>query len=267
MDTIIAAVITGAITLVGVLIANGKTQAVTEKRIDSLCRELKEDIYWVYKHTFPNGKVYVGITMQYPTDRWKHGRGYSYNTHFDRAVKKYGWGNVEHEILASHVSKQEACELEKYYIELYRSADPKYGYNHSLGGEHGGSGCIHSAETREKRSAAMKGKMAGRYLGEKSVRAQKIAQYTKDGVFIAEFGATTDAQRSTGVHYTGIVKCCTHHQNTAGGYIWLYVGDEESLPGIVAECKKVRRPSEASKKKTSESMKKYWASKEEAGGV
>lgn len=30
----------------------------------------------VYKHTFPNGKVYIGITGQEPYKRWKYGNGY-----------------------------------------------------------------------------------------------------------------------------------------------------------------------------------------------
>lgn len=42
METIIAAVITGAITLIGVLIANGKTQAVMQVKIDELTREVRE---------------------------------------------------------------------------------------------------------------------------------------------------------------------------------------------------------------------------------
>lgn len=42
METIIAAVITGAITLFGVLIANGKTQAVMEAKVDELTREVRE---------------------------------------------------------------------------------------------------------------------------------------------------------------------------------------------------------------------------------
>lgn len=41
MDTVIAAVITGVITLVGVLIANGKTQAVTETKLEELTREVR----------------------------------------------------------------------------------------------------------------------------------------------------------------------------------------------------------------------------------
>ena len=42
METIIAAVITGGITLLGVLIANGKTQAVMEVKVDELTREVRE---------------------------------------------------------------------------------------------------------------------------------------------------------------------------------------------------------------------------------
>ena len=42
METIIASVITGCITLAGVLIANGKTQAVMETKVDELTREVPE---------------------------------------------------------------------------------------------------------------------------------------------------------------------------------------------------------------------------------
>lgn len=42
METVIAAVITGAITLIGVLIANSKTQAVMKTQVDELTREVRE---------------------------------------------------------------------------------------------------------------------------------------------------------------------------------------------------------------------------------
>ena len=43
MDTaILTAIISGAITLAGVLIANKKTQAVIETRVDELTREVRE---------------------------------------------------------------------------------------------------------------------------------------------------------------------------------------------------------------------------------
>lgn len=42
METVWASIITGCITLVGVLIANGKTQAVMETKVDELTREVRE---------------------------------------------------------------------------------------------------------------------------------------------------------------------------------------------------------------------------------
>lgn len=42
MESIVTAVITGIITLTGVLIANGRTQAVMETKVEELTREVRE---------------------------------------------------------------------------------------------------------------------------------------------------------------------------------------------------------------------------------
>lgn len=41
-ETVICALITGGLTLLGVLIANSRTQAVTEAKLDELTREVRE---------------------------------------------------------------------------------------------------------------------------------------------------------------------------------------------------------------------------------
>ena len=41
-ESIIAAIITGSLTLLGVIIANSKSQAVTETKLDELTREVRE---------------------------------------------------------------------------------------------------------------------------------------------------------------------------------------------------------------------------------
>ena len=41
METILAALITGAVTLIGVLIANGKSQAVTDTKLEERTREVR----------------------------------------------------------------------------------------------------------------------------------------------------------------------------------------------------------------------------------
>ena len=42
MENILTAIITGGVTLLGVLIANGKSQAVTETKLDELTREVRD---------------------------------------------------------------------------------------------------------------------------------------------------------------------------------------------------------------------------------
>ena len=42
METIVASIITGGITLLGVLIANSRNQAVMETKVDELTREVRE---------------------------------------------------------------------------------------------------------------------------------------------------------------------------------------------------------------------------------
>ena len=42
METILSAVIAGAVTLIGVLIANSRSQAVTETKLEELTREVRE---------------------------------------------------------------------------------------------------------------------------------------------------------------------------------------------------------------------------------
>lgn len=111
--------------------------------------------YTVYKHITPSGKVYIGITSKAVEKRWLNGRGYRRNEHFWNAIKKYGWENIEHKILATGLTKEEATEAEKMYIALFSSHEPKHGYNLTEGGE---TGIVHTLESRRKLSESKKGK-------------------------------------------------------------------------------------------------------------
>lgn len=99
----------------------------------------------VYKHTTPNGKVYIGITCQKPKYRFANGNGYKECKHFFNAIQKYGWENIKHEIIETGLTVEEASEKEKYYIRLYDSINPEKGYNLTDGGI---SGFNVSAQTR-----------------------------------------------------------------------------------------------------------------------
>lgn len=117
------------------------------------------DVYYVYKHTCPNGKVYIGITCRNPLIRWKNGNGYSENKHFYSAILKYGWDNIKHEILYSGLTKEEACQKEIELIARYKSNQKEFGYNIASGGETPwNAGITLSDEIKRKMSVAAKGK-------------------------------------------------------------------------------------------------------------
>ena len=88
----------------------------------------------VYIYTFPNGKKYVGQTVQTLNNRAKQGEGYINSPAVYNAIKKYGWDNIVIETFLC-TSKQEMNELEQYYIKLYNTTNNQYGYNLTVGGE------------------------------------------------------------------------------------------------------------------------------------
>ena len=85
--------------------------------------------YCVYVHTSPSGKKYVGQTRTSLKKRWRNGEGYLYKYKdsdeykqpaFARAILKYGWENIEHEIIASNLTKEEADNFEKLLIKEFQ---------------------------------------------------------------------------------------------------------------------------------------------------
>jgi group I intron endonuclease len=130
------------------------------------------NFYSVYVHTTPNGKKYIGITSVSPKERWKKGKGYD-TQYFSKAIKKYGWDNIKHEILFENLTKEEAEKKEVELIAFYKSNDKRYGYNIENGGRAIGrfapetilkmsekkKGKHRSQETKRKLSKAFKGRV------------------------------------------------------------------------------------------------------------
>ena len=110
--------------------------------------------YTVYKHIFPNGKIYVGITCQKPERRWSNGNGYSRQKLLYNAITKYKWHNIEHKILYTYLTKEEAEQKEIELIKDYKCNQKKYGYNLNDGGN-----CANSLsqESRKKVGDAHRG--------------------------------------------------------------------------------------------------------------
>ena len=88
----------------------------------------------VYYHLFPNGKYYIGITSEPDVEqRWKRGNGY-FTQPVYKAIQKYGWDNIEHGLIASNLSFEEANNFEALLINKLNTVRPN-GYNATYGGE------------------------------------------------------------------------------------------------------------------------------------
>ncbi len=96
------------------------------------------DKHIIYVHTFPNGKKYVGQckgeSMADAKERWRNGFGYKSQMVF-RAIVKFGWVNVKHEILKVVEGQEEADRWERYFILLWNTTDRDCGYNMNNGGD------------------------------------------------------------------------------------------------------------------------------------
>lgn len=115
--------------------------------------------FYVYIHTCPNGKKYVGLTTIDPKKRWRRGNGYKSNKHFYFAIQKYGWDNIEHQVIEID-TMSEMYYLEKYLISYYQTNKNEFGYNKSTGGEKNSAGChyVFTDKHKKKLSESQKGR-------------------------------------------------------------------------------------------------------------
>jgi group I intron endonuclease len=208
--------------------------------------------YTVYKHTSPSGRVYIGITRRRPSKRYDRGKGYAHSPHFFAAIKKYGWENIKHEILAAGLSKEEAERREIELIAEYKSTDRRYGYNADKGGSAPGR---MTEETRRKIAEHMRGNknptrryghpMRGKHHTEESKRlmaakararvGRHVTQETraklrqvqkKTPVIDLETGTIYEgihtAAEATGLQPSKICAVCKGRRNKTGGKRWAY---------------------------------------------
>ena len=197
--------------------------------------------YTIYKHTSPSGKVYIGQTKQDVKKRWSNGYGYATSPHFNRAIKKYGWNNIQHKIIAEGLTKKEANWLEQYLISYYHSNEGRYGYNITRGGD-GSNGRIITKEERARLSEAHKGYKASEENKQKMREAHKkfyaanpeaykkrqswrkiaVDMLDMDGNYIKTFKSAKEAAQEIGSSSSHITKCCKGKKGSCHNYKWRY---------------------------------------------
>ena len=135
------------------------------------------------------------------------------------AINKYGWGNIEHKIVADGVSSDVAYLIEAELIAKYQANNPLFGYNKSIGGKCGSLGCKRSEEYKKKVSEGLK--RAYKH-GNKTAGQKAILQYAKNGELINSYSSKREASKATGIDERNIGRCCYGRCKSAGGYIWKY---------------------------------------------
>ena len=125
-----------------------------------------------------NGKLYIGKTCQPLERRWKHHiflAEHGTDFYFYRAIRKHGVDNFLIHQIDGTESEQEASELERLYIGIFKSHKPEHGYNSTLGGE----GVRPNEQTRLKMKEAASGTnsiMFGRKHSEESKKKMSVTR-------------------------------------------------------------------------------------------
>lgn len=204
---------------------------------------MEEKKYKVYKHIFPNGKCYIGITGRNNVEsRWgRNGNAYHGQTYIVNAIQKYGWNNIKHEILFDNLTKEEAEHKEIELIALCKSNQKNYGYNIELGGKLTGNKSPQGREIlrnkmiinnpmknrviSSKVSAALTGKhlteICKNKISENSIRRRKIICLNNGKIF----NMITDASKEYNIDKASISKVCSKNRSSVGGYLFAYLED------------------------------------------
>ena len=164
--------------------------------------------YTVYRHTAPNGKMYVGITKMRPKRRWDCGRGYKENEYFSHAIAKYGWDNFKHEILLEGLTVDEASLAEKIFIGYWDLTNRNKGYNLESGGV---ANWEITEETRRKISEVQIGRKASEETKRKMSEARRGERNPMYGKRGANYGkhftqATKDKMSASCKHKRAVAQ-------------------------------------------------------------
>lgn len=188
--------------------------------------------YLVYVHECPNGKRYVGITSNSPERRWGNGSGYSTQL-FGKAVKKYGWENIQHSVFASDLSESDAKSLEMDLIRMFQTDDRRYGYNITAGGDD----MSHCSVLNNSNSTP-------------------ISQYTLKGEHVADYPSIHEAWRQTGFNYKTIHNCLAGNRRQCFGFIWKYA-DEQITEADIKACESPKEKSVIQLSKTGKEINRF----------
>ena len=156
-----------------------------------------------------NGKKYIGQTSIGYLNRYsqhlkesKNKNADTYNTVFKKALRKYGEENFKIDLIDICETKEEANELEIYYIEYlntYIGFEKSEGYNSTLGGD-----------------------------GETPHTRKEVYRIDYNGTILETISGVNNAEYKYG---RGVCDCCNKKGGaiTACGYVWYYKDNYDKM--------------------------------------
>lgn len=211
-------------------------------------------MYSLYKLTFPNGKLYIGITSNFNRRMSQHKHDATKkDLKLYRAINKYGWNNIKKEVVIFGLTRFEAMDMEKLLIaeqDLVRA-----GYNTTPGGELISEHChtemikrMSNPEYREKCVRALKSKEKERIakLGSPETRALNSAAQKRrylDGkcklpntskpIICVETGivysSAAEAARAMNLNGRLIRRVASGERNHHNGFTFKFINEEYNV--------------------------------------
>ena len=205
-----------------------------------------------------NGKIYIGksIDINYRLSNHKsesfNPQSNAYDTAIHRAIRKYGLDNFSFEVI-EECNRSNLSEREKYWIDYYNTF--KNGYNMTLGGE--GRSMVDELQIYElwdsglsiaeisestghtkytiililKEYSAYNNKESYKRGRENTVKktGKTVLQYDLLGNYVNKYNSTAEASKNTGINRFNIIGNLRGDQLSAGGYQWIYDGEEPPM--------------------------------------
>lgn len=210
--------------------------------------------YCLYEHVFPDGKKYIGISKN-PHRRWKaDGSGYISNRPMWKAIQKYGWDKIQHNILASGLSCKEAKNRETEEIEKADSIHN--GYNQKAVGT-----ISHTFYNGHVMKMIRDMKKNYWLIKDFLPTAERLLELGHDEVYACEINYFDAMLRHETDGYTHGISYCTGSSEYEAVDWYYYLRHYTLHPEI--DFRKIEGPWEYRQKVLSEAVRKYYPEQED----
>jgi group I intron endonuclease len=185
---------------------------------------------WIYKITnIQNNKVYIGQTIRPVEQRFHRHMTDALNnildTHFARAIRKYGKDSFEVETIDTAQTQDELNQKEQYWIRQYNSVNNGYNETDAIS-KCGGN--TYQSKTKEEMSI-IKNKLRETKLGAKNPMARKVRRINIETGEEDIFDTVISCAKACGIKNgkTSITERLNGKRTTPYKKIWMFEYYEE----------------------------------------